>query len=176
MLAAVLFNTGGYDLFFQYMIYRSDNRILEQINNNHFQASHLVEIKMPVNLPAQAPQEYSGEYQPISGQVEVGNNRYDYAEIKITRDTIYLLVVPNPELNKLVKANVLYGKLVNDLPASNAKHTANPLTKKIISDRECLTLLDTKLPWEKIEKPSHYFKSPFILNPILKVSTQPPDA
>src|SRR5689334_10704787 len=107
MVVAILFNAGGYDLFFRYMMYRSDSRIFAKINTNHYKHSDLVDVKIPVDMPTQ--QDWDG-YQAISGQVEVKGARYDYAEIKITRDTLYLRVVPNPELSKLVKANVLYGK------------------------------------------------------------------
>jgi len=173
MLAAILFNSGGYDLFFQYMMYRSDVKVFDKINNNHYRHSDLVEVKIPVDMPTQ--QDWDG-YQAISGQVEVKGARYDYAEIKITRDTLYLRVVPNPELTKLTKANVLYGKLINDLPTSNTKHSNNPLTKKSLSESELLTFNYLSRPQQEIDKSYHKIITPDLLNPALEVGGQPPEA
>jgi len=173
MLAAILFNSGGYDLFFQYMMYRSDVKVFDKINNNHYKHSDLVEVKIPVDMPTQ--QDWDS-YQAISGQVEVKGSRYDYAEIKITRDTLYLRVVPNPDLTKLVKANVLYGKLVNDLPTSNTKHSNNPLTKKSLSESEYLTFTYINSSAVVIKKPSPGFTFVGILKPTLEVGGQPPEA
>lgn len=173
MLAAILFNSGGYDLFFQYMMYRSDAKVFDKINNNHYGHSDLVEVKIPVDMPTQ--QDWDS-YQAISGQVEVKGARYDYAEIKITRDTLYLRVVPNLELTKLVKANVLYGKLVNDLPTSNTKHSNNPLTKKSLSESEYLTFTYTNSPSVIIKKLNYSLTSTGILKPTLEVGGQPPEA
>jgi len=173
MVAAILFNAGGYDLFFQYMMYRSDVKVFDKINNNHYRRSDLVEVKIPVNMPTQ--QDWDG-YQAISGQVEVKGIRYDYAEIKITHNMLYLRVVPNTDLTKLVKAKVLYGKLVNDLPTSNTKHSNNPLTKKSLSESEYLTFAYTGSPGMMIKKLNYSFKSADVLKPTLEVSGQPPEA
>ena len=173
MLAAILFNAGGYDLFFQYMMYRSDVDIFDKINNNHYRHSDLVEVKIPVNMPTQ--QDWDG-YQALGGQVEVKGAKYDYAEIKITRDTLYLRVVPNTELSKLVKANVLYGKLVNDLPTSNTRHPNNLSTKKSLSESEYLTFNYSHSSGVKIKKASHNFTNPGIIKPTLEVGGQPPEA
>jgi hypothetical protein len=176
MVVAILFNSGGYDLFFQYLMYRSDSKIFDSINHSRYRESDLVEIKVPVDIPAQAPQEYSGEYEPIGGQIQINNDKYDYAEIKITRDTLYLRVVPNPELTTLAKASILYGKLVNDFPASSSKHSDNPLTKKGLSQSILLTLTDIQSPSAEIIKSYYSFTVKTILQPPLEVSGQPPEA
>ena len=173
MVAAILFNAGGYDLFFQYMMYRSNINVFDKINNNHYRHSDLVQIKIPVDMPTQ--QDWDG-YQTVSGQVEIKGAKYDYAEIRITRDTLYLLVVPNPELTKLVKVNMLYGKLANDLPTSNTKHSNNPLAKKSLSESEFLTFDYNHSPAAVIKKLSHSFTHPDILKPVLKVGARPPEA
>ncbi|MBS1529080.1 MAG: hypothetical protein JSU01_02130 [Bacteroidetes bacterium] len=176
MVVAILFNSGGYDLFFQYLMYRSDSKIFDNINHSRYRTSDLIEVKVPVDFPAQAPGEYSGEYEPVSGQIQIKNDKYDYAEIKITRDTLYLRVMPNPELSKLVKANVLYGKLVNDLPTPNTKHSNNTLTKKSLSESVLLNLTGIQSPSAEIANGycDHVVAS--ILTPSLEVGGQPPEA
>ncbi len=176
MVIVVLFNSGGYGLFFQYLMYRSDSGNIEKINHNHYRTADLVEVKVPVDLPAQALQEYSGEYTPIAGQIQINNNKFDYAEIKITRDTLYLHVLPNAELAKLCKANVLYGKLVNDLPTSNTKRSGNTFAKKSLSESEFVIF--NYSPSLVIEvKEANYSSVPTrTLQRALEVSAQPPEA
>lgn len=131
MLLVILFNLGGYSLFFQYMINRSDSNIINQINNNRYHNSDLVEVKIPVNLPTL--QDWT-EFETVSGQVQFKNNKYNYAQIKMTRDTLYLLVIPNHDRTKLVNANIIYAKQVNDIPVNKKSH--NSLLKKSISESE----------------------------------------
>ena len=154
-------------------MYRSDNKIFDKINTNHYQRSDLVEVKIPVNMPTQ--QDWDG-YQAVSGQVEVKGIRYDYAEIRITRDTLYLRIMPNTESTKLAKANILYGKFVNDVPASNTKHSNNPITKKNLSESEYLTFTYIHSPELTIRKLTHSFSFSGILKPTLEVGGQPPEA
>ena len=131
MLVLLLFNLGGYMLLFQFFIYQSDRSINNRINNNRYKTSDLVEIKIPVHL---AIQENWAEYEPISGQVQLKDNSYNYAELKLTRDTMYLLCIPNPDKSRLVNANIIYAKQVSDIPMNKKSHL--PLLKKSISESE----------------------------------------
>ena len=176
MTLVILFNAGGYDLFFQYLIYRSDSQTFETINHSRYKSSDLVEVKIPVVMPAQAPQEYTGEYEKVSGQIQIKNDKYDYAEIKITKDTLYLSVIPNPEINKLAKANVLYGKLINDQSASNNKHSNNPLTKKSSSESILLSLNYMHPSQADIAKKHYSCTVAGIIKTSLEIGGQPPEA
>ena len=172
MLALLVFNMGGYMFFFQYLIYRSDNSISEQINNNRYKSTDLVEIKIPVKLHIQ---DWS-EYEVISGQVKLKDTTYNYAELKMTRDTMYLKCIPNHEKGRLVNANIIYGKQVNDIPLSKKAHL--PLIKKSFSDSEYiytankfygLTLLEGTKAW-------HNYTSSKTINTSIDFAGQPPDA
>ena len=172
MMLVVLFNLGGYSLFFQYMISRSDNMIINQINNNRYHNSDLVEVKIPVNLPTL--QDWT-EFETVSGQVQFKNNKYNYAQIKMTRDTLYLLVIPNYERTKLVNANIIYAKQVNDIPVNKKSH--NSLLKKSISESEYHYIslnYKTTIPVNNTNCYRDYtFLS--ITKPSLGVPGQPPD-
>jgi len=130
MLALLLFNSGGYSLLFQYMIYRSDSYIInEKINKNLYRSSDLVEVKIPVHI--NNIQDWT-EYEPISGQVQLSNGCYNYAQLKMTRDTMYLMVIPNYEKTRLINANIIYAKQVSDIPVSKKSHA--PVIKKNITE------------------------------------------
>ncbi|MGZ3777974.1 MAG: hypothetical protein ACXVI9_10415 [Mucilaginibacter sp.] len=128
MLALLLFNTGGYALLFQYLIYRSDHSINERINTNHYKKADLVEVKIPVHLNIQDWVEYA----PISGQVQLRNNNYNYAELKMTRDTMFLMCIPNTEKARLIKANIICARYVDDIPMGKKAHTI--VVKKSIDE------------------------------------------
>ena len=171
MLFVVLFNLGGYSLFFQYMINRSDSRIINQINNNHYHNSDLVEVKIPVNLPTL--QDWT-EFETISGQVQFKNNKYNYAQIKMTRDTLYLLVIPNHARTKLVNANIIYAKQVNDIPINKKSH--NSLVKKSISESEYHYIALSYKATIPVNNTKYYGDYAFlnIIKPFLGVPGQPP--
>jgi hypothetical protein len=172
MLFVILFNLGGYGLFFKYMIDRSDSKIINRINNNRYHNSDLVEVKIPVNLPTL--QDWT-EFETISGQVQFKNNKYNYAQIKMTRDTLYLLVIPNHDRTKLVNANIIYAKKVNDIPINKKSH--NSLLKKSISESEYhyITLnYKSAIPGSNTKCYRDYaFLN--IIKPPLGVPGQPPD-
>src|ERR1700748_1099830 len=173
MLLVILFNLGGYSLFFQYMINRSDNKIIYRINHNHYRNSELVEVKIPVNLPTL--QDWT-EYAEVSGQVQFKNNNYNYAEIKMTRDTLYLLVIPNHARTKLVNANIIYAKQVNDIPLSNKSQ--HSLIKKSISESEYHYITLSYKTIIQVNYTNNYLDHAFlnIAQPYLGVPGQPPEA
>lgn len=176
MISAILFNAGGYELFFQYLIYRSDNRIFNKINHSDYRTSDFIEVKVPVNLPSQAAQEDWDSYHELSGQIEFRNTKYDYAEIKFTRDTLYLHVIPNTERNKLVKADDMYGKRMNDIPGDNSKKPVDSWSKTSARKTEPLVFYYVQSPLSDIKKSYNNFIVPVANDPLLEVGGQPPEA
>jgi hypothetical protein len=159
-------------LLFQFFIYNSDSKILNRINNNGYKSADLVEVKIPVHL---AIEDWT-EYEPVSGRVQLKNNSYNYAELRMTRDTMYLLCIPNHEKTRLVNANIIYAKQVSDIPMSKKSHL--PITKKSISDSEYnYTLLqyNALVPAEST-KARHNYAFSAIINTSIDVSGQPPEA
>ena len=130
MLALFLFNMGGYQLLFQYVIYRSDVAVSNQINNNQYQSTDLVDIKIPVHLNIQD----WADYQPISGQIKDGATCYNYAELKMTKDTLYLKCIQNTDKAKLISAKIIYTKQLNDIPTGKKAHNAPVKKANTLSD------------------------------------------
>lgn len=130
MLALFLFNMGGYQLLFQYVIYRSDVAISNQINNNKYQSTDLVDIKIPVHLNIQD----WADYQPISGQIKDGATCYNYAELKMTKDTLYLKCIQNTDKAKLISAKIIYTKQLNDIPTNKKAHNVPVKKANTLSD------------------------------------------
>ena len=129
LLSAHLINIGGYVLVYQYFIHKSDVEIVKQMYDNKINSAKLLELKVPVNMPT--IQDWT-EYEHIEGQIQLNNAYYNYVRLKMTRDTMYLICLPNNVKANLLKANVIMAKNMSDVPLSK-KGPATPSAKKINS-------------------------------------------
>jgi hypothetical protein len=120
MLSIHLFNSGGYLLLQQYQVYRSDKMMNELISQNLYNPSALIEVKVAQHLPGVT--ETWGDYKNIDGQVQLKNACYNYVKLKVTRDTLYLMVIQNYAKTKLIDKNIIYAKQVNDIPQGDKDH------------------------------------------------------
>jgi hypothetical protein len=68
LLSVHLFYAGGYTLFFQYFIHRSETQMVKQIYENKVDATQLVQIKIPVHMPQM--QDWP-DYEHVQGQVQL---------------------------------------------------------------------------------------------------------
>jgi hypothetical protein len=125
MLVVLMFNIGGYMLLFQYFIKHSDAYANEQIAKGLYKPDELVEIKIPVNLPHIKEQ---ADFQGIAGQVKLKDNDYNYVAMKMTRDTMFLMCIPNYEKTRLMSENIIVAKNISDSPLAKKNHL--PVVKK----------------------------------------------
>ncbi|MBL4676996.1 MAG: hypothetical protein JKY70_12445 [Mucilaginibacter sp.] len=113
-LVIYIFNWGGYLLLQNYMVARADKHMNELISQNLYDPNSLVEVKVKQNLPGIFEWR---DYKNVSGQIQLKNACYNYVKLKFTKDTLYVMCVPNYEKTKLVKSNIIYAKQVNDIPS-----------------------------------------------------------
>jgi len=126
LLCMHLFYLGGYMLAFQYFMNKSDDQIVSQLYSNGANSSKLIKLKIPVHMPTL--DDWS-DYANIQGQVQVKDAYYNYVRIKMTKDTLYLICLPNTVKANLAKANIIMTKNLNDIPLSK-KGANNSSTKK----------------------------------------------
>ena len=139
LLSVHLFYLGGYTLVFKYFIDRSDSQIVNQLNSDKAATANLVHLKVPVHMPTQ---DDWADYANIQGKIVVNNTYYNYVRLKMTKDTIYLVCLPNTIKGNLTKANIIMNKSVNDIPL-NKKGSSNSFTKKLTLDMIMCTRLYT---------------------------------
>lgn len=126
MLGAHLMMLGGYTLLFDYFIKKSDTEIVKQMYESKPGSAKLIELKVPVHMPTI---EDWPEYVHIVGQIQLKEGFYNYVALKMSRDTMSLLCLPNHVKDQLVKENVIIAKDLNgNVPLS--KKSTTPLTKK----------------------------------------------
>jgi hypothetical protein len=125
LLSIYLFNLTGYTLLFQFLEFRSDKKILAKIDNDHFSEQELLEIRVPLQLPYSTDWK---DYERYNGEIEIGGIQYNYVKRKLSRDTLYLLCIPNEGKMQIHMFKNEYAKKVNDIPAG--KESQNKLEKK----------------------------------------------
>ena len=126
LLSVHLFYIGGYALFFQYYIHEADVQMVKRVFDDKINDAKLIEIKIPAHSPILTE---GGEYEIVSGQIQLKNAYYNYVKLKITADTMYFVCLPNTAKTRLVNANIITAKEISDVPLSKNGHA--PSVKKI---------------------------------------------
>lgn len=173
ILAVHLFNAGGYLLLQQYQVYRTDRRMNDLISQSLYNPNALIELKVAQHLPGIT--ETWGDYKNVDGQVQLKNACYNYVKLKVTRDTLYLMVIQNYEKTKLIGKNIIYAKQINDIPQGDKNHETS--LKKAGPDIK----YDAPVPtyqfaaFEDIAPPTIKPIQTGLTNPFITVGGQPPE-
>ncbi len=112
-------NTTGQLAIYEYFVYKSNKLFNEQINRNRYNVDDLTEIKVPVNLPGITDWK---NYEKLSGRIQFGASAYNYVKIRMTRNAIYLVCIPNYETTHLAETNVIYARQIPDIPVTKKDH------------------------------------------------------
>jgi hypothetical protein len=126
LLCLHLFSLYGHIVLYEYFVYQSDRHFNEQISMNKYAVDDLVSVKVPVNMPTIDDWK---DYAYISGQIKFKDNSYNYVKLKMTKDTIYLMCIPNYKKTKLLNQNVIDARKIADIPVSKKSHV--PFVKAI---------------------------------------------
>lgn len=111
-----LFNLFGYRMVVEYMQQKVSAQLEARIDNNLYNESQLIELKVPIHLPYQT--NWSA-YQRYDGEIEVDGIMYKYVKRKVANDTLYLMCIPNTKKMNLETAKNDFFKLSNDLTQNN---------------------------------------------------------
>ena len=163
---------GGYTLLVDYFIKRSDSEIVKTMYNGNTGSAKLMELKIPVNMPT--IQDWT-EYVHVVGQIQLKEGYYNYVAIKMTRDTMSLLCLPNHVKDKLVKANLIIAKDLNgNVPINKG---ADPISKKVTSGYDNVFQIvkcDFK-PFGKISTPIYITQIVHLSCPYIEAPGKPPN-
>ncbi len=113
LLAILLFNWCGYRLLTAYMESKADARFIAQLDNNNYDESDLISIKVPAAHLSYYTN--SKEFERVDGQVEIAGIKYNYVKRRFVNDSLELLCIPNHTATQLQSARDEFFKLVNDL-------------------------------------------------------------
>ena len=114
----------------QYCVYLSDKFFTEQTSKGLYNVNDLTEVKIPVNMPQIIDWK---AYENVTGQVQFENISYNYVKMKITRNAIYLMCVPNYSTTHLSHQNIIIAKQVKDCRVPKKNHV--PYTKTTLLNK-----------------------------------------
>lgn len=172
LLTIHFFNLGGYLLLHMYALDRSDRFMNDLISKNLYNPNSLIEIKVKQNFPG--INEWS-DYRNVNGQIQFKEACYNYVKLKYTKDTLYVMCVPNYEKTKLIKNNIIYAKDINDIP-QDSKNDHSSIKKGGADNHyshpsNSFDFLALNELSERVSKPM----KTSIISPLMAVDAQPPE-
>jgi hypothetical protein len=130
----LLFNWIGYRLFASYVENKFNLQLEAQIDDNKFDETQLVSIKVPVSHLAYY--NVSRTFERIDGQIEIKGISYKYVKRRLYNDSLEVICIPNKAATQLNTATNEFFKSVNDLQS-------NPQSKKTGSHKDLSKTLST---------------------------------
>lgn len=161
---------------FDYMQHQANEQLEAVLDNNSYDKSELIEIKVPVHLPYQNSWT---AYERYNGEIELNGVMYKYVKRKLANDTLYLKCIPNTQKMHLETAKNDFFKISNNLlQNSNSKKQDN--SKSVIKTLQsvfCESSFEFKInspfKWQQkalLREASSNLSAAFILSPY-----QPPE-
>lgn len=112
LLSLLFFNWYGYRMITGYLQDRSDAQLEARFDQNDYDETQLIELRVPMNLPYH--NDWT-EYERYDGEVEIDGVHYKYVKRKVENGELVLLCLPNNEKQLIQSARDNFFKLVNDL-------------------------------------------------------------
>jgi hypothetical protein len=98
-----------------YIESRANQQMEEQLDNNNYDETQLISIKVPITyLPYY---NNSKTFERIDGQIEIHGTPYKYVKRRIYNDSLELLCIPNTTAMQIRTTRNEIFKFVNDLQA-----------------------------------------------------------
>jgi hypothetical protein len=178
LLSILFFNWIGYRFFASYMEDKANTRMEAQLDNNNYDESQLISIKVPATHLAYYNN--SKQFERVDGEIEINGIQYKYVKKRLYHDSFEYLCIPNNDVTKLRTARDDFFKLVNDLQQQNTqgkKSAPNSNTSKtFIADYYLdnisynFSALSNSSPTEK-----SLFNLSYLAHCYIPVAEQPPD-
>jgi hypothetical protein len=115
-LTLFLFNLFGYRLIVDYLQQKLNDQLELRLDDNAYDESQLIELKIPMHLPYQTSW---SSYQRYDGEIEINGILYKYVKRKVFNDTLSLMCIPNAKKMHLETVKDDFFKISNDLQQNN---------------------------------------------------------
>ncbi len=134
LIFILFFNLFGYRFVADYIQKKNDRQLEARLDNNHFDESQLIELKVPIHLPYQTTW---SDFERFDGEIEIRGVLYKYVKRKVINDTLVLLCIPDHQKMNLQTAKNEFFKNTNDVAQNSSKKSGNSKTfsfKKLMSE------------------------------------------
>ena len=118
MIVILFFNWYGYRIVTEYLMQDADKQLEARLDNNQYDESALIEIRVPINIPYQTSQ---SEFERHYGEMQVDGQYYTYVKRKIDNGYLVLMCIPNVSKQKIKAAGNDFFKLTNGLNQDSKK-------------------------------------------------------
>lgn len=174
LLGIFLFNWFGYRLLTSFLQDRADASLEFQLDNNKYDESQLISIKIPANLPYY---NNSQRYERVDGQIAINGKHYNYVKRRLFNDSLEYLCIPSEEKTRLSHASDEFFKLINDLQhPQNKKQGNNSIAGKNLLAEYCQHMVSYRFEiYGNIRIKHNSFYHTALLKPSLSSPGQPPD-
>ena len=172
LLNIYLLNLSGQLILHQYLVYKSNQFFKEQIQKGLYNVNDLTEVTIPVNLPS--IHDWS-TFENISGHITFGKSTYNYVKMRMTRNALHLMCIPNYETTRFADSNVLDAKGIKDIPVPQKEHV--PFGKMVLQDNVSLSFVQFKFYCPVMPLPENVVQPvQSLINSHLDIPEQPPKA
>jgi hypothetical protein len=114
---------------FSFLESNSSRYLNAQLDNNSYDETSLITIKLPVNdLPYYTN---SPIFERVKGNVTIGGMQYEYVERRIFNDSLEMRCIPNAQATHLTNARDEFFKLVNDLQQTSSSGKQHPVKQTV---------------------------------------------
>lgn len=144
LLAAFLFNLGGYYLLFWVLEARTDAHLSARLDIDHYYEHETFEVKLPLTLPYPINAE---SFQRLDGKFEHNGEFYKLVKHRLVNDTLFVVLIKNQELRKLTKAFHEFAVQSHQPTASSGKDTFQVFKLLTEFDREGSLGLERTKRW-----------------------------
>ena len=118
LLGVLLFNWCGFRFLASYLEEKDYRVLAVQLDENKYDESQLVSIKVPARHLAYY--NTSIEFERVDGQIETGGVRYNFVKRRLYKDSVEMLCIPNYSAMRLNAAKNEFFKLANGLQGQGA--------------------------------------------------------
>ena len=134
LIAILSFNWYGYRIVMGIMTKQSDQQLELRLDNNDYDESQLIEVRVALNMPYQNEQ---ADFERHYGEMEVDGKYYTYVKRKIEKGWLVLKCIANNPKEKIKAAGNDYFKIANgldDQQQDNKQNSSNNFAKSFWSE------------------------------------------
>lgn len=128
-LGILLFNGFGYRLVSNYFDQKAADALVELIDQQNYDATTLVIVKSPVQLPYYAN---TAQFERVEGEMLINGVVYQYVERRIYNDSIEIKVLPNQDRLHIKNAREDFYQLAQNLQKGDGTQKSLPINKSLV--------------------------------------------
>lgn len=121
LLGILLFNWGGYRLLTNYFERRADIQMQADLDQNNYNQSDLISIKVSASLPYINSSE---KFERVDGNIDINGVNYTYVKRRFYNDSLELLCIKNTARASVTNARDEFARLANDFVSNNSSKKA----------------------------------------------------